>query len=38
MKRAVSGMLPKNKFRSQRLNRVQIFPDAEHTFANKFVK
>src|SRR3989339_960585 len=38
IKRAVSGMLQKNKFRSDRLNRVHVFPNAEHTFANKFVK
>lgn len=38
IKRAVSGMLPKNKFRSDRLNRVHVFPNTEHTFANKFVK
>jgi large subunit ribosomal protein L13 len=38
IKRAISGMLAKNKFRSDRLNRVHIFPNAEHTFANKFVK
>lgn len=38
IKRAVSGMLPKNKFRSERLNRIHVFPNAEHTFANKFNK
>ncbi len=38
IKRAVSGMLPKNKFRSNRLNRVHVFPKSEHTFENKFVK
>jgi large subunit ribosomal protein L13 len=38
IKRAVSGMLPKNKFRSDRLNRVYVFPNAEHSFASKFVK
>lgn len=38
IKRAVSGMLAKNKFRSDRLNRVKIFPRAEHPFAGKFVK
>ena len=38
IKRAVSGMLPKNKFRSNRLNRIHVFPNAEHTFANKFIK
>ncbi len=38
IKRAVSGMLPKNKLRSDRLNRVHVFPNSEHTFENKFVK
>jgi large subunit ribosomal protein L13 len=38
IKRAVSGMLPKNKFRSDRLNRVHIFPNEEHSFTSKFVK
>ena len=38
IKRAVSGMLPKNKFRSDRLNRIHVFPNAEHTFANKLIK
>jgi len=38
IKRAVSGMLAKNKFRSDRLNRVNVFPNAEHNFKNKFIK
>lgn len=38
IKRAVSGMLPKNKFRSERLNRVHVFPNAEHSFKDKFNK
>jgi len=37
IKRAVSGMLAKNKFRSDRLNRVNIFSNAEHNFKNKFI-
>ncbi|MDO8741876.1 MAG: 50S ribosomal protein L13 [Candidatus Roizmanbacteria bacterium] len=37
IKRAVSGMLPKNKFRSDRLNRVHVFPNAEHSFKDKFI-
>ena len=37
IKRAVSGMLPKNKFRSDRLNRVHVFPKAEHSFKDKFI-
>lgn len=36
IRRAVSGMLPKNKFRDDRLNRIHVFPNAEHTFKNKF--
>lgn len=39
IKHAVSGMLPKNKFRSVRLARLYIFPDENHTFKEeKFVK
>lgn len=36
IKRAVSGMLAKNKFRSDRLNRINIFANEEHSFKNKF--
>ena len=36
IKRAVSGMLAKNKFRSDRLNRVNVFPNAEHSYKDKF--
>lgn len=36
IKRAVSGMLAKNKFRSDRLNRVNVFANTEHCFKNKF--
>jgi large subunit ribosomal protein L13 len=35
IKRAVSGMLPKNKFRSDRLNRVNVFPTEKHPFGSK---
>ncbi|MFA5769882.1 MAG: 50S ribosomal protein L13 [Patescibacteria group bacterium] len=38
IKRAVSGMLAKNKFRSDRLNRVNVFPYGEHGFKEKFIK
>lgn len=38
IKHAVSGMLPKNKFRSVRLARLFIFPDENHTFKEKFIK
>ena len=37
IKRAVSGMLPKNKFRNDRLNRVHVFPHGEHSFKDKFI-
>lgn len=37
IKRAVSGMLPKNKFRSERLNRVHVFPDSNHPYKNEFI-
>jgi large subunit ribosomal protein L13 len=30
---AVRGMLPKNKFRLNRISRLKIFPGEEHTFA-----
>ena len=36
IKRAVSGMLAKNKFRGDRLNRVIVFPNAEHSYKDKF--
>lgn len=38
IKRAVSGMLPKNKFRDQRLKRLFVYPDSNHHFQDKFVK
>lgn len=37
IKRAVSGMLAKNKFRGDRLNRVIVFPHAEHSYKDKFI-
>ncbi len=37
IKRAVSGMLAKNKFRSDRLNRVIVFPNAEYSYKDKFI-
>lgn len=37
IKRAVSGMLPKNKFRDDRLNRIHVFPNSDHAFKNKFI-
>jgi len=38
IKHAVSGMLPKNKFRSVRLSRLFIFSDENHTFKEQFIK
>ena len=35
---AVSGMLPQNRLRDQMLNRLKVFPGAEHSYADKFVK
>lgn len=35
---AVSGMLPKNKFRSDRLRRLYVFKDEHHKFSDKFTK
>ncbi|MDE3270261.1 MAG: uL13 family ribosomal protein, partial [Pseudomonadota bacterium] len=31
LRRAVKGMLPKNKLRTKRLNKLKLYPDAEHT-------
>ncbi len=36
IKHAVSGMLPKNKLRDQRLKRLYIFADENHPYKNKF--
>ena len=30
LRRAVKGMLPKNKLRMKRLNKLKLYPDAEH--------
>jgi large subunit ribosomal protein L13 len=38
VRHAVSGMLPKNKLRDQRLARLHVFAGAEHTFTDKFTK
>ena len=32
---AVSGMLPSNRLRQQRLKRLRVFPGSEHPYANK---
>lgn len=36
IKRAVSGMLPKNKLRDRRLTRLFIYGDDKHPYENKF--
>lgn len=36
IKKAVSGMLPKNKLRSNRLKRLKIFTNDKHTYKDKF--
>ena len=37
IRKAVSGMLAKNKLRSQRLRRLKVFADANHPYQDKFV-
>lgn len=37
IKHAVKGMLPKNRLRDPRMNRLKVFPTAEHTYKDKFV-
>lgn len=38
IRRAVMGMLPKNKLRDRLITRLYIYPDAEHPHKNKFDK
>lgn len=38
IKRAVSGMLPKNKLRDQRLKRLYIYANENHPYKDKFDK
>ncbi len=38
MKRAVFGMLPKNKLRDRLVTRLYIYPEAEHPYKDKFKK
>ncbi|RKP14994.1 50S ribosomal protein L13 [Piptocephalis cylindrospora] len=38
IRRAVSGMLPKNRLRDGRLKRLLIFPDEEHPYAQNIVR
>lgn len=37
VRKAISGMLPKNKLRDRRLARLHIYPDANHPYSNHFV-
>jgi len=37
LRRAVSGMLPKNKLRERRLERLKIFPGESHPYEAKYV-
>ena len=36
IRHAVKGMLPQNKLRDRMLTRLKVFPEGEHTFAEKF--
>lgn len=36
MRRAILGMLPKNKLRDRLMTRLYIYPAAEHPYGNKF--
>jgi large subunit ribosomal protein L13 len=38
VRRAVMGMLPKNKLRDRLMTRLYIYPDAEHPYTDKFKK
>ncbi len=38
IRRAVSGMLPKNKLRDQRLSRLFVFGDENHKYGDKFTQ
>lgn len=37
IRRAVSGMLPKNKLRKKRLKRLYVFADDKHPYKKKFL-
>jgi large subunit ribosomal protein L13 len=37
VRRAISGMLPKNKLRDRRLARLHVYVDAKHPYAQHFV-
>ncbi len=34
IRKAVKGMLPKNRLQDARLNRLKVFADGEHTYSN----
>ena len=38
IRRAVFGMLPKNKLRARLITRLWIYPEAEHPYQSKFAK
>ncbi|KAJ1842993.1 54S ribosomal protein L23, mitochondrial [Coemansia sp. RSA 2703] len=38
IEKAVSGMLPKNKLRKVRLERLMIFPEGEHPYVGNIIK
>ncbi|KAE8214967.1 hypothetical protein CF327_g1698 [Tilletia walkeri] len=37
IRKAVSGMLPKNKLRERRLDRLKIFPDEDHPYKSNIL-
>jgi large subunit ribosomal protein L13 len=37
MKRAVFGMLPKNKLRDRLITHLYLYPESDHPYKNKFV-
>jgi large subunit ribosomal protein L13 len=37
IRRAVMGMLPKNKLRARMITRLHVEPEAEHSFQSKFI-
>jgi large subunit ribosomal protein L13 len=38
IRKAVSGMLPKNTLRDRRLSRLLIFPDEEHPYEQNILR
>lgn len=37
IRRAVMGMLPKNKLRNKMITRLYVYPEAEHPYISKFI-